>query len=42
VGGNAEPLNAQTRNRALARFLVRGIDTVEAVAVWHVLAHRMT
>jgi hypothetical protein len=34
--------NAQARNRALARFPARGIDTVEAVAVWYALAHNMT
>jgi hypothetical protein len=38
----AEPVNAQARDQALTRFPVRGIDKLEAVAVWHALAHHMT
>jgi hypothetical protein len=38
----AEPVNVQAGDRALARFPVRGIDKLEAVAVWHALAHHMT
>lgn len=34
-------VNAQARNRGLTRFLVRGIDKVRAVALWHALAHNM-
>jgi len=37
----AEWINAQARNRGLTRFLVRGIDKVKAVALWHALAHNM-
>jgi transposase len=36
-----ECVNAQARNRGLMRFLVRGIDKVRAVALWHALAHNM-
>jgi transposase len=36
-----ECVNAQARNRGLTRFLVRGIDKVKAVALWHALAHNM-
>lgn len=36
-----ECVNAQARNRGLTRFLVRGIDKVRAVALWHALAHNM-
>jgi hypothetical protein len=37
----AECVNAQARNRGLTRFIVRGIDKVKAVALWHALAHNM-
>ena len=37
----AECINAQARNRGLTRFLVRGMDKVKAVALWHALAHNM-
>jgi hypothetical protein len=37
----AECVNAQARNRGLIRFLVRGLDKVKAVALWHALAHTM-
>lgn len=37
----AECVNAQARNRGLTKFIVRGIDKVEAVALWHALAHNM-
>jgi hypothetical protein len=37
----AECVNAQARNRGLTRFLVRGMDKVRAVALWHALAHNM-
>lgn len=37
----AEWVNAQARNRGLTRFIVRGIDKVKAVALWHALAHNM-
>jgi len=36
-----ECVNAQARNRGLRQFLVRGIDKVKAVAIWHALAHNM-
>ena len=36
-----ECVNAQARNRGLTRFLVRGMDKVKAVALWHALAHNM-
>ena len=38
----AECVNAQVRNRGLLRFLVRGLEKVKAVALWHALAHNMT
>ena len=38
----AECVNAQARNRGLLRFLVRGVEKVKAVALWHALAHNMT
>jgi Transposase DDE domain len=37
----AECVNAQARNRGLKQFLVRGIDKVKAVALWHALTHNM-
>lgn len=37
----AECVNAQARNRGLTRFLVRGMDKVKAVTLWHALAHNM-
>jgi transposase len=37
----AECVNAQVRNRGLKQFLVRGIDKVRAVALWHALTHNM-
>ena len=37
----AECVNAQARNRGLTKFIVRGIDKVKAVALWHALAHNM-
>lgn len=36
-----ECVNAQARNRGLTRFLVRGMDKIKAVALWHALAHNM-
>src|SRR5918993_601437 len=38
----AECANAQSRNRGLLRFLVRGIEKARTVGLWHALAHNMT
>ena len=37
----AECSNAQARNRGLRQFVVRGIDKVRNVALWHGLTHNM-
>jgi transposase len=37
----AECCNAQARNRGLRQFLVRGLDKVRNVALWHALTHNM-
>ena len=37
----AELVNAQARNRGLLRLLVRGVEKVKAVLLWHALAHDM-
>lgn len=37
----AELVNAQARNRGLLRLLVRGVEKVKAVILWHALAHNM-
>lgn len=37
----AELVNAQARNRGLLRLLVRGVEKVKAVLLWHALAHNM-
>jgi transposase len=37
----AECVNAQARNRGLRQFLVRGIEKVRAVVLWHALAHNL-
>jgi hypothetical protein len=37
----SECVNALMRNRGLTRFVVRGIEKVRAVALWHALAHNM-
>jgi transposase len=36
---SAELVNAGCRNRGLIQFLVRGLEKVRAVALWHALAH---
>jgi len=36
-----ECVNAQIRNRGLRQFLVRGLDKVRAVVLWHALAHNL-
>ena len=36
-----ECVNAQARNRGLTRFLVRGVEKVRAVGLWHALTHNM-
>jgi len=36
---SAELANAGCRNRGLVQFLVRGLEKVKAVALWHALAH---
>jgi transposase len=36
---SAELANASCRNRGLIRFLVRGLEKVKSVALWHALAH---
>jgi transposase len=38
---SVECVNAQTRNRNLRQFLVRGLAKVRAVAMWHALAHNI-
>jgi transposase len=37
----AECANAQARNRGLTQFLVRGVEKVKTVALWHALTHNM-
>jgi hypothetical protein len=37
----AECSNAQSRNRGLRQFVVRGLDKVRTVALWHALTHNM-
>src|SRR4051794_11500479 len=37
----AECANAQARNRGLTQFVVRGLEKVKAVALWHALTHNM-
>jgi transposase len=37
----AECANAQARNRGLTQFLVRGLEKVNIVALWHALTHNM-
>jgi hypothetical protein len=37
----AEYANAQARNRGLTQFLVRSMDKVETIALWHALTHNM-
>lgn len=36
-----ECVNAQTRNRGLIRLLVRGLQKVQAVALWFAIAHNL-
>ena len=38
----AECVNAQSRNRGLQRFLVRGLEKVHAVALLYALAHNLS
>ena len=37
----AECANAQARNRGLTQFLVRSLDKVKTIALWHALTHNM-
>jgi transposase len=37
----AECANAQARNRGLTQFVVRGLEKVKVVALWHALTHNM-
>jgi hypothetical protein len=37
----AELVKAQARNRGLLRLLVRGVEKVKAVLLWHALAHNI-
>jgi hypothetical protein len=37
----AECANAQARNRRLTQFLVRSLEKVKVVALWHALTHNM-
>jgi transposase len=37
----AECANAQARNRGLTQFLVRGLEKVKTIALWHALTHNM-
>ena len=36
---SVECVNAHVRNRGLRQFVVRGIEKVKAVTLWHVLVH---
>ena len=38
----AECVNALARGRGLMQFVVRGLDKVKTVALWHALAHNLT
>jgi transposase len=38
---NAECVNARARQRGLYQFLVRGLDKVQAVALWQAIAHNV-
>ncbi len=38
---SAELSNAHTRNRGLRQFLVRGVEKVKMVALWHAVAHNL-
>ena len=40
-GQTAECVNAIARNRGLYQFLVRGLRTVRAIALWFALAHNV-
>jgi hypothetical protein len=37
----AECINAQARNRGLVRLLVRGLEKVQAIALWFAVAHNL-
>jgi hypothetical protein len=37
----AECANAQARNRGLTEFVVRGLEKVKVIALWHALTHNM-
>lgn len=37
----AECVNAQTRNRGLGQFMVRGLEKVKSVATWFAIAHNI-
>jgi transposase len=37
----AECANAQARNRGMTEFVVRGLEKVKVVALWHALTHNM-
>jgi hypothetical protein len=37
----ANPGNAQSRNRGLRQFVVRGLDKLRTIALWHALTHNM-
>jgi transposase len=39
--GPHECINAHLRNRGLTRLLVRGVEKVRAVMLWHAIAHNM-
>jgi transposase len=40
-GATAECVNAQTRNRGLGQFTVRGTEKVKAIALWFAIVHNM-
>jgi transposase len=40
-GATAECVNAQTRNRGLQQFTVRGVEKVKAIALWFAAVHNM-
>jgi hypothetical protein len=37
----AECANAQARNRGLTQLLVRSLEKIKAIALWHALTHKM-
>ena len=40
--GRIERVNANFKNRGFGTLLVRGLAKVQAIALWHALAHNLT